>query len=108
MSRLYLLSQGGTHPRTKTSTVVSGVGLQMSAEVFYYALRDYMLSNDGYSAARDKTARVAQERYGIGSAVHVSTCAAWDAVGVPDAGSYCPVPFDWSAIYPAVAAIIFQ
>jgi len=86
----YLLANGGAHPRGKTTLVVQGIGIERATRIYYLALRDYLLSNDGYVAGREKMARVAQEQYGEGSIEHLSVCAAWTAVGVPNTGTYCP------------------
>lgn len=86
----YLLANGGTHPRGKTTLVVQGIGIDRATKVYYLALRDYLLNNDNYTAGREKMARVAQEQYGEGSIEHLSVCDAWTAVGVPNTGIYCP------------------
>jgi Zn-dependent metalloprotease len=86
----YLLTSGGSHPRSKTSISVTGIGMTAAARIFYLALRDYLTSSSNYSAARDATARVALEQYGGGSSQFVNTCKAWDAVDVPNSGAYCP------------------
>ena len=86
----YLLAAGGTHPRGKTTDFVQGIGIGPATKIYYLALRDYLLNNDGYIAAKQKMARVAQEQYGEGSIEQLSVCNAWTAVGVPSTGSYCP------------------
>jgi len=88
----YLLANGGAHPRGKTTLVVQGIGIDRAAKIYYLALRDYLLNNDGYVAGREKMVRVAREQYGEGSIEHLSTCAAWAAVGVPNTGTDCPYP----------------
>ena len=88
----YLMAAGGTHPRGKTTIVVNSIGIGSAARIYYFALRDYLLTQDGYVALAEKTARVAQEQYGDGSAEHLSVCRAWTAVGVPYSGGYCPAP----------------
>jgi Zn-dependent metalloprotease len=86
----YLMVNGGTHPRGKTTVVVNGIGMSTAARIYYLALRDYLLGLDGYIAMAEKTARVAQEQYGAGSVEHMSVCRAWNAVGVPNSSTYCP------------------
>jgi len=88
----FLLANGGTHPRGRTATVVSGIGIDNAATIFYRALTDYLQSNHGYGQARNQTANAAIEHFGNGSAQFLQTCAAWDAVGVPNDGSVCPPP----------------
>lgn len=77
----YLLTQGGTHPRGKTSTSVPAIGLAKSEKIFYRALSVYMTSSTNFEGARTATAQAAQDLYGTteANAVH----AAWNAVGVP-------------------------
>ena len=40
--RSTLLSKGGTHPRGKTTIVVTGIGIQKAARIFYRANTDYL------------------------------------------------------------------
>ncbi len=77
----YLLSQGGTHPRNKTSVVVPALGIVKARAIFYRALANYMTSSTNFEGARNATAQAAQDLYGSteADAVH----KAWDAVGVP-------------------------
>jgi vibriolysin len=78
----YLLSNGGSHPRSLSPTVVTGIGITKAARIFYLTLRDRLLSNDGYRAARQKTIETAIAEYGNGSAEHLNTEKAWTAVGI--------------------------
>jgi vibriolysin len=80
----FLLSQGGTHPRGKTTVAVTGVGLSKAQQIWYRALTVYMTSSTTYQGARTATASAAADLYGgtctaDWQAVH----KAWDAVGVP-------------------------
>lgn len=76
-----LLSQGGSHPRGKTSISVPAIGIAKAEQIFYRALTVYMTSGTNFEGARNATAQAADDLYGSAevSAVH----AAWDAVGVP-------------------------
>ncbi len=79
----YLLSQGGTHPRGKTTVAVTGVGLTKAQQIWYRALSVYMTSSTTFQGARTATASAAADLYGgtctaDWQAVH----KAWDAVGV--------------------------
>lgn len=74
----YLLSQGGTHPRGKSSVVVTGIGMANAAAIFYSANADCMTSGADFAEARYCTADV----FGGGSSSNVHD--AWDAVGVPN------------------------
>lgn len=88
----YLLSQGGTHPRGKTTINVPSIGYAKAETIFYRSLCDYLLSNDGFYAAGNKTEDFAKTQYGLLSQELKSTCAAWNAVGVPDNRLNCPEP----------------
>lgn len=81
----YLLTQGGTHPRGKTSNNVPAIGITKSQAIYYRALTQYMTSSSNFEAARNATAQAATDLYGSTetAAVH----SAWDAVGVPGGGS---------------------
>ncbi len=81
----YLVSQGGTHPRGKTSVNVTGLGMTKAQAIFYRALTQYMTSTTNFEGARNATAQAATDLYGTTetAAVH----SAWDAVGVPGGGS---------------------
>lgn len=76
-----LLSQGGTHPRGKTSVNVPSLGISKAEQIFYRALTVYMTSSTNFQGARNATAQAAQDLYGSTDAAAVQS--AWDAVGVP-------------------------
>jgi vibriolysin len=86
----YLLSQGGTHPRAKTTVQVTGVGIDKAGAIFYRALTTYLSSNSNFSAARTATAQAATDLYG--ATVAQSVQQAWDAVGAPGGTSTTPPP----------------
>ncbi len=77
----YLLVQGGTHPRGKTSVVVPALGMTQAEKIFYIANRDYMTSSTNFQGARNATASAATALYGATAEAAVQK--AWDAVGVP-------------------------
>jgi vibriolysin len=77
----YLLVQGGTHPRGKTSVVVPALGMAQAEAIFYRANRDYMTSSTNFQGARNATAQAATALYGATAEAAVQK--AWDAVGVP-------------------------
>ena len=79
----YLLSQGGTHPRSKTSVSVSGIGMTTAENIFYRALTTYMYSSTNFSGARDATLAAAADLHGPCSSQYAAVNKAWDAVGVP-------------------------
>lgn len=86
----YLLVNGGSHPRGKTSVSVNGIGIEKAEQIFYRALVYYMTSSTGFEGARNATAQAADDLYGDAevAAVH----RAWSAVGVPGGPSNDPDP----------------
>lgn len=82
----YLVCQGGTHPRNKTSVSVPAIGITKARNIFYRALASYMTSTTNFEGARNATAQAAQDLYGSTEAAAIQK--AWDAVGVP--GSSTP------------------
>lgn len=80
----YLLTQGGTHPRGKTTVAVTGIGLTKSEKIWYRALSVYMSTSTTFQGARNATASAASDLYGgTCTAEWTSVQKAWDAVGVP-------------------------
>jgi bacillolysin len=77
----YLLSEGGDHPRDKTSNVVSGVGVEKALQIYYYANDKLFTSSTNFQDARGKLATAAKTLYGCDEweSVHQS----YDAVNVP-------------------------
>jgi bacillolysin len=86
----YLMVMGGSHPRAKTSVVVtplsstSSTSLDMAQRIWYRALTVYFTSSTNFSAARTGTVNAATDLYGATAAATVT--AAWDAVGAPGGG----------------------
>ncbi|HNH45543.1 MAG TPA: M4 family metallopeptidase [Myxococcota bacterium] len=81
----YLLSQGGTHPRGKSNTSVTGVGTTKAGAIWYRALAVYMTSSTTFSGARTATLSAATDLYGSSSAEYAAVQNAWAAVGVGSA-----------------------
>jgi Zn-dependent metalloprotease len=81
----HLLSVGGSHPRGKTSNVVTGIGITNAAMVWYRALTVYMTPSTNFAAARVATIDAAND---LNAAWTPSVKAAWDAVGVVGPPSY--------------------
>ncbi|QRN98801.1 M4 family metallopeptidase [Archangium violaceum] len=77
-----LLSKGGTHPRGKSTTVVTGIGVQKAGAVFYKANVDLMTPSTTFAQARTYMESAATTLYGAGSAELAAVTAAWQAVGV--------------------------
>ncbi|WNG36296.1 peptidase M4 [Archangium violaceum] len=78
----YLLSQGGTHPRSKTTTVVTGIGVQKAGAIFYKANTDLFTASTTFAQAKTYTESAAATLYGSGSAEQAAVTKAWEAVGV--------------------------
>jgi hypothetical protein len=85
-----LLSQGGTHPRGKTTVNVPGIGVQKAGAIFYKASSDYFTASTNFAQAKTYTEQVAAMTHGTGSAEHTSVTKAWEAVGV--GGTVPPAP----------------
>lgn len=83
----YLLSEGGTHPRGKSTTVVTGIGADDAADIWYLALSSYMTSSTNYAAARTATLSAAAALFGSTSTQYTQVGNAWTAVGVAAAPS---------------------
>jgi len=77
----YLLVEGGSHPRGKTSTAVAGIGLAKAEQIFYRANTVYFTSSTDFQGAADGTAQSALDLDGDGSD-RASVLDAWCAVGV--------------------------
>jgi Zn-dependent metalloprotease len=78
----YLLAEGGTHPREKSSTVVSGIGIRDAAAIFYRANTLYLTPLSTFADARSATLHAAADLFGASSAQVAQTRNAWTAVGV--------------------------
>ncbi|MCC6555117.1 MAG: M4 family metallopeptidase [Polyangiaceae bacterium] len=77
----YLLSQGGTHPRGKSSINVTGIGIAKAAQIFYRANRDILTASSNFAAAKTATEQAAAQ-LGYTAAEQAAVTAAWNAVGV--------------------------
>ena len=77
----YLLSQGGTHPRGKSSIQVAGIGMEKAIRIFYQAQINILTSNSNFAAAANATLQAAQD-LGYSLADQTSVTNAWQAVGV--------------------------
>lgn len=78
----YLLSAGGSHPRAKSTTVVTGIGADKAAQIWYSALANYMTSSTNFSGARTATLSAAAALYTSTSTEYTQVDNAWAAVGV--------------------------
>ncbi len=75
-----LLSEGGTHPRGKTTVVVPAIGIQKAGKIFYEANANCMTSSSNFAAAKACTEQKAEQFYG--AVEKDATTKAWEAVGV--------------------------
>lgn len=78
----YLMAEGGTHPRGKSTVAVTGIGAADAAAIWYAALSNYMTSSTNFSGARTAMINAATATYGSGSAQVAAVQDAWAAVGV--------------------------
>ena len=77
----YLLSQGGAHPRGKSTVVVTGIGMEKAIRVFYALNVNYLTPSSNFRAAANASMTAATE-LGYDEAVRNSVADAWRAVGV--------------------------
>ena len=100
----YLLSQGGTHPRGKTTTRVDGIGIGKAGKIFFTANTTLFTASTNFASARNLTAQAAKTLYGDCSPEWTSTQKAWDAVGVGGTWTPCGTTGDTTAPTAAVTA----
>ncbi|MCY1078855.1 M4 family metallopeptidase [Archangium lansingense] len=86
-----LLSTGGTHPRSKTTTVVPSIGIQKAGAIFYKANVDLMGASTTFAQAKTYMEQAAGTLYGAGSAEQTAVTKAWEAVGVGVAVASTPL-----------------
>ncbi|HEY8142881.1 MAG TPA: M4 family metallopeptidase [Kofleriaceae bacterium] len=77
----YLMSQGGTHPRGKSTQQVAGIGIENAVRVFYAINVDYLTPSSNFMAARNAS-MTAATALGFTQAQKDSVQNAWAAVGV--------------------------
>ncbi|RKG62674.1 peptidase [Corallococcus sp. AB011P] len=77
----YLMSQGGTHPRAKTTQVVNGIGFEKAAKVFYKINADLLTASSNFEAAKTASEQAATQ-LGFTAAEIADVGNAWKAVGV--------------------------
>jgi Zn-dependent metalloprotease len=86
----YLLSQGGSHPRGKTSVVVPGIGIDKAQKIWYRALVAYMTPSTNFQGARSATKQAAYDLFGGAcTPEYKSVEKAWSAVGVTGTSTCC-------------------
>jgi len=78
----YLLSQGGKHPRNKTTVQVQGIGIDRAGSIFQQALtKGYFTATTDFAKARTGSESAADALY-PGSCAKTAVSLAWSAVGV--------------------------
>lgn len=78
----------GTNNATPADTyIVSGIGMQKSSEIAFFAERDYLTSNATFADTRAATITVAQSLYCPNSPEVIAVTNAWFAVNVGEAYS---------------------
>jgi len=82
-----LLSDGGTHPRGKTTVNVTGIGVQKAGKIFYETNANCLAASSNFAAAKTCTEQKAELFYG--AAEKAAVTQAWEAVGV---GGSTPPP----------------
>jgi vibriolysin len=85
-----LLSDGGTHPRNKTTVVVPAIGVQKAGAIFYKSNSDLFTSSTTFAQAKTYSEQAATTLYGAGSPEVAAVTKAWEAVGV--GGGTTPPP----------------
>ena len=89
----YLLSQGGPHPRGKSTVVVTGIGMEKAIRLFYALNVNYLTPSSNFLAAANASMTAATE-LGFTEAERKSVADAWRAVGVlPPGGPPPAIPF---------------
>ncbi|MBA3501697.1 MAG: M4 family metallopeptidase, partial [Deltaproteobacteria bacterium] len=84
----YLLSQGGMHPRGKTTIPVPAIGMNKAIRIFYKAQVDYLTSSSNFAAARVATEQAATA-LGYDQATKDAVGCAWAAIKVGAAPTTC-------------------
>lgn len=75
-----LLVKGGTHPKGKSATNVTGIGMAKAAQIWYKA-ESIMTSSTNFAGAKTAT-ETAASQLGYTAGEIASVTAAWQAVGV--------------------------
>lgn len=85
----YLMSEGGTHPRGTSTNVVTAMGADDAADIWYLANTSYLTSSSSFATARTAMLSAASALFGATSAQYVTVGDAWTAVGVGVASTSC-------------------
>jgi Zn-dependent metalloprotease len=77
----YLLSNGGTS--RCNGAVVTGIGRDRAARIWYRAITDFMTASTNYRGARTAALNAASALYGASSPERAAVAAAYAAINVP-------------------------
>ncbi|MEZ4398533.1 MAG: M4 family metallopeptidase [Kofleriaceae bacterium] len=101
----YLTSEGGTHPRGRTTFAVPALGIDKAGAIYQRALtQGYLTQNSTFAQARTATAQAATDLYGGSEADVVAT--AWAAVGIGSPPAADTVPPTVAFAAPTEAAVL--
>ncbi|HNN53783.1 MAG TPA: M4 family metallopeptidase [Pseudomonadota bacterium] len=87
-----LMTQGGTHPRGKSTVQVPAIGIESSLRIFYLTNSKLLTASSTFEQARYAMAQAAQTLYGRCTKEVSAVQKAWDAVGVPGVWQPCVRP----------------
>ncbi len=87
-----LMTQGGTHPRAKSTVEVPAIGIESSLRIFYLTNNKLLTASATFEQARYAMAQAAQTLYGRCAKEVYTVQKAWDAVGVPGVWQPCVRP----------------
>ncbi|OZG74055.1 zinc metalloprotease [Hahella sp. CCB-MM4] len=78
----YLLSEGGTHPQSKTTNRVTGIGMEKALKIYYHANTNLFTSSTNFESARTRLAQSAETLFGECSDAWHAVHQSFDAVKV--------------------------
>lgn len=79
----YLLSEGGQHPRQKSTYINPGISIEKAAMIWEHALtQGLFMSNETFAQARTDTEQAAATLYPNQPAIKTAVSTAWASVGV--------------------------
>ena len=87
-----LLTQGGKHPRGKTTVEVPAIGIEKSLRIFYLANNKLLPAGATFEVARYAMTQAAQTLFGRCGTEMVAVNRAWDSVGAPGLWQPCVRP----------------
>lgn len=88
----FLLANGGTHPKGKSTVVVPAIGVIKAGQIFFKANTQIWTASTNYAAGKTGCEQAATQLFGAGSPELAAVTAAWQAVGVGGATPPPPPP----------------